>query len=755
MKRVPVTQASYKKIGGAQNSKGVPNSGVKVGKPDKEKFKAASYLGWGRFGENFGRPSMIGASSTFYNNSYMSGGHTGGLGDVPPYIAMLNEANGGVMYYPATLKEKFEFYRFFYRFSPFVRAAVNLNTDLPMSRLQLRMPKMEDKEKSQRIQKFYESMMEEIHLFDKLHSMLFENNILGNCVVFIQYSEKKKRWDKMTILPPEEVTIAKYPMSDEKMIQYRPELLISVMAKYDFPLDSYENYVTYVKSLPEQDQKILRDVSYDLVKQLRDNNNILPFDSDPYHGDGDDKIGSFAYHFTEKRHEYQDWGVSPLECVLVPLLQQTHYQYTQVSLSSRNMTPRNVVTAQGISNEALDDLRDQVDQSMLSPDYSIVTNFNIDWNQIGAENRLIDLQRENEVIENQLFAGLGVTREILTGEGLYSGNKITVEIMNTKYMIIRERLKNFVEEYLFKPVALQNGFYEDDEDGNRTWLYPKLGFTRLTIRDNQEVFDQLFQLYQKGSLPIGVILDIFNINSDDVDEELRKDMFTVKDATYNEMLRQVYTDLGTKIVESTDLAKQMAESITGPLGNKLKYSGEDADSEGGDEFGGDEGGGMDEFSEEGSGEEMPELPGEEPAGEEETTEEAGPGEEGTPEEEAPAGEAGEAPSQSGDEAAKSYLDRIKKEKGESPAGNEEAVKSYLDGIRKERGGDEDAKAKDYIRKVTGDHGDEHAKRYLDKVLSESGKESEDRRVMKYLNSFLGDNGDEGDVSEEAQSAGLG
>jgi hypothetical protein len=143
--------------------------------------------------------------------------------------------------------------------------------------------------------------------------------------------------------------------------------------------------------------------------------------------------------------------------------------------------------------------------------------------------------------------------------------------------VIREMLQKFVEENLFKPVALQNGFFHDDEDGNRTWYYPKLGFTRLTIRDNQEVFDALFQLYQKGSLPVGMILDIFNINSDEVDEELKKDMFTVKDATYNEMLRNIYTALGDKVAESTDLAKQIAESITGPLGRKLKYIGEDAE----------------------------------------------------------------------------------------------------------------------------------------------------------------------------------
>ena len=428
----------------------------------------------------------------------------------------------------------------------------------------------------------------------------------------------------------------------------------------------------------------------------------------------------------------------------MPLLQQTHYQYTQLSLSSRNMTPRNVVTAEGISEDALNDLREQVDQSMLSPDYSVVTNFSIQWDQIGAENRLIDLSRENEVIENELFAGLGVTREILTGEGLYSGNKISVEILNTKYLIIRERLQNFVEEYLFKPVALQNGFYEDDEDGNRTWFYPTLGFTRLTIRDNQEVFDQLFQLYQKGSVPIGMILDIFNINSEDVDEELRKDLFTVRDATFNEMLRQVYNSLGDKIAENTDLAKQIAESLLGPEGKKLKYTGEDADEEeSGDEGGGDDAGGGDEGSPGGLGIDEGGMEEEEqPAGEGENMEEeesSEPGEGEKPEEDT--GKVEEYISQFRGEGspgdAAGYVERFR---------NEANARKYLEGIR------ENENARKYIeRQVRHDNGngdENEAREYLDRVLNE------DENVKRYLGNFLGDIDGGDDYSDESQSAGL-
>lgn len=701
MKRIPVTQASYKKINSSGSSpKGIPNSGIKVGKPDKSKEKQASYLGWGGFG-GFGRPTMIGASSTFYNNTYMNGGRSGGMGDVPPFIALMNEMNGGVLYYPTTLKEKYEFYRYYYRSDPYVKAATDMNTDLPLSRLLLRMPKMEDKKRAKKIQRFYENMIDELHLYDKLHSLLFEQNIIGNAYCFVQYSEEKKRWDKLTILPPEEVNVANYPLSDIKQIQYRPEQLISTVMKYNLNVESYEKYLESVEQLSEEDQAVLQDVSYEFVKQIKEHNGVLKFDTDPYHGDGDDKIGSFVFHFAHKRHEYQDLGVSPLECIMTSLLQKTHYMFTQLSLASRNMTPRNLIVADKITAEALDDLRDQVDQSMLSPDYSIVTNYQVQWEQIGADNRLIDLQRENEVIENQLFAGLGVTRELLTGEGMYSGNKISIEILNTKYLLVREMLQRFVEESLFRPVALQNGFYEDDEDGNRMWFYPKLGFTRLTIRDNQEVFDQLFQLYQKGSLPIGMILDIFNINSDDVDEELKKDLFTVKDATYNEMLRQAYSSMGDKLIENTDLVKQVAESIVGPTGKKLKYTGEDAGEggEGGDEslgLGGDEDSGGEEeggFSLDNLGEEG----GEEPATD---------GDDGF----------------SLDDAVDNGKEKPAEESdsGEDSESTDDKVKDYIDSFKNEEDNGADSSAREYLDNIVGDSSDENAEKYIDSFLGNGG-----------------------------------
>ena len=216
----------------------------------------------------------------------------------------------------------------------------------------------------------------------------------------------------------------------------------------------------------------------------------------------------------------------------------------------------------------------------------------------------------------------------------------------------------------------------------------------------------MFQLYQKGSLPIGMILDIFNINSDDVDEELKKDLFTVKDATYNEMLRQAYSSMGDKLIENTDLVKQVAESIVGPTGKKLKYTGEDAGEEG---EGGDEsfglGGNEDSGGEEEGGFSLDNLGNE---GDEEPVSD---GEDGFSLDDA-VGKGTEKPADESDS-------------GEGSESTDDKVKDYIDNFKNEEDNGADSSAREYLDNIVGDSSDENAEKYIDSFLGNgSGRERE-------------------------------
>ena len=77
-----------------------------------------------------------------YRTSYAYGlGGRSGTYDVPRYFVQMNEQNGGILYWPTTLKEKYSWYRYWARTDPYIGRALELLSDLPMSKLTLTMQK--------------------------------------------------------------------------------------------------------------------------------------------------------------------------------------------------------------------------------------------------------------------------------------------------------------------------------------------------------------------------------------------------------------------------------------------------------------------------------------------------------------------------------------------------------------------------------------------------------------------------------------
>lgn len=462
----------------------------------------------------------------------------------------------------------------------YIGRALELLSDLPMSKLTLNMPKMAEdkKELSEEILAFFTYQLEVINAFELCQNILWEMNMIGNVYIFHEWDDKKMMWSRAVMLPPEEVYVFQYPFTENKRVEYRPQRLISLIkAQGEGDSSSGTPKGDYDRS--EMNEKIVEGVPHELQEMVRKEGCIV-MDTDP-------STGSFVHHVARRRSPYHDLGASVLERVLVPMLQKEHYRYTQLSLASRNMTPKNLITAPGLMPSELDELRTQVDLSYMDPEYSVITNYEVTWQQIGVQDRMLDFSREYEQIENQVFSALGVTRELLTGEGQFSGTKITVEILNTMFLLTREVLRNYIEKQLFIPICEAHGWFEEDKNGAKKYFYPQLGFNRLTIRDNAEVFDSLFQLYSKGSLPVEVIYELFNLNAEEMHNKLLAGMFTAKDSTFNRMTEEVNTEVGRSIVQQTDVVEKVSKYLG------LKFKG--PPDEGGGEAGGvQEGGGGDQ-----------------------------------------------------------------------------------------------------------------------------------------------------------------
>lgn len=492
---------------------------------------------------------------------------------------------------PQSEREKRELLRFWYTTHPIIGAAIDFHTDVPMSKIRLAAPKGKDIRRNKQILNFFERLSRRVRLFQVLYDVTHEYWLHGNVFIFCEdhdlssdipsefmsdmdrpvesdeeaesdvdvdkiRSERSKSiqkfvedeyqgWQRLQILPPEQVKLEIFQYTNRVQMELIP---------------SEKDRLAVMKA-QEQNDPDAKKIADDIPEQIRDNllnGQPIPLNTTPY---DDFLCSSFCYHLAHKRSPYDDRGVSILERCLRTLLYQDKLRQAQTSIASRAMTPKRIIWGDKMSQPDVDDLRDQIDQALVDPDFTIITNFEIHWDEVGARDRLLDLSTEYEITNKLLFIGLRITESMLTGESTYSGERIHLDVMNTMYLLYRETLADFVEQFLFAPVAEKKGFWEEDEYGNKVLLFPRLQFTRLALRDNTEMQDFMFNLYQKGSMPIDYIYELLNIDSEDAHLLLQRDMFTPKDSVFNEAIRAMYGRIGEDMATKTNALDKIAKNV--------------------------------------------------------------------------------------------------------------------------------------------------------------------------------------------------
>lgn len=498
---------------------------------------------------------------------------------------------------PQSLREQRELHRHYYKTDPLVAQAIDLHTELPMSKVILAKPKPSVAPPGFRSPEHYgdfildrfKRMCSRIKLFQRLITASRQYWLDGNVYLFAEdstvevpygvghervrqktsvlndegvgeeveeeveverpdresrelsyYQKHYKGWERLTILPIDQIKLTTYPFSNDKVkIELIPsdrERELVERAKYD------ENAEEMLQHWPAE------------VRRCVEEGRTIPLGTDP-------DEGSFCYHLAARRNAGEELGESLLSRCMRTLTYREKLRQAQTLIADRAMTPRRLVWAEGLDDAQTDDLREQVDLALVDPDYSVVTNYEVRWEEMSARDRLLDLSSEYDITDKQLYAGLGVTESLLNGESTFAGDRVKLEVINTRYLLFREIIQEYVEEYLFKPVARRMGFVELDEWGQEVVLYPSLRFSRLALRDSQDTYDALFNLYQKGSLPIDLILDLFNIDPADAREKIERDAFTVNDSTFNEVFRSLYSEIGRELVNRSNAMEKVIEYL--------------------------------------------------------------------------------------------------------------------------------------------------------------------------------------------------
>ncbi len=536
--------------------------GITVGKP--RKIITSAMRSKSAFGGGGGGGTMMGSGGNFYSP----------------------ELSTDFLELPQSDDEKRNFLRFFYDNDPFVGQAIDLLDELPLSKVRLRKPAAQNEEIAKASLRFCEGWAKRIGLLHRLMEISHEWNLLGEAHIFaedtspdmpddikfevirevtaegeiVERSEKRKDahersikwlkknykgWSALRCLPPEQIHMETFPFTDEKLVELMPDSKTKAV-------------INRAQSGDPHAQRIVNSMPRDIVEAISEGRNI-PLNTDP-------EAGSFYYYMARKKSQYEPRGKSILQRCMRTLVFRDKVRQSMTSIASRHMTPYRLIYAEDMNAEQTEDLREQVDLALQDPDFSIITNFQVTWEEMGADQRLPDWSWVYDFTDRQMYAGLGVTESLLSGESSYSGDRLNLEVINTRFMLMRETLQELVEGQFFAPMCARMGFVEEDEDGNLQVIVPHLSFTRLSFRDNTETFDALWNLYTKGSLDLDTILEHLNLDPTTVREKLQADFGTFQDATFNEMLRGLYSRIGDSLAENSDMAEKMAEYL------KLKFN---------------------------------------------------------------------------------------------------------------------------------------------------------------------------------------
>ena len=89
---------------------------------------------------------------------------------------------------PQSQDEQRNYFRFFYRTDPFVGQAVDLHTELPLSKIRLGLPRSRNRDMANEALRFCEKWSRRTGLLHRLIEILHEYNLLGEVFVFCEDS---------------------------------------------------------------------------------------------------------------------------------------------------------------------------------------------------------------------------------------------------------------------------------------------------------------------------------------------------------------------------------------------------------------------------------------------------------------------------------------------------------------------------------------------------------------------------------------
>ena len=406
---------------------------------------------------------------------------------------------------PSKRLEIYQWSRFFYENEPKVASAMDFYSYFPMN-------DYEHECKDRKVKKHFDKLKKRLSLSKWCRLMSHEIHLLGDCFPFIEIScehcggqgsigeevceHEGGTVRRVVILNPDYVEVYTSPMNPDPVVAMRPDEELINMVQKKTP--GYEKLAPAVRALVSSGKPI-----------RLDNRNVS--------------------HLKYGESGYSPYGVGMVRRLFPILSYKTKLMVAQWIVAERLIVPIKIVKVGTEDRPAgpadIAAVQSQLAQTANDPNLTIVTHhaFELEW--YGAAGKVLTLSNEFDFINQEVLDGMMINNALLNGEGPnFSNAAVGIEAMIERLETFRREMSRWIEEKIYLPEAIRQGFIDEDEEGEEIeYIYPKVKWNSMHLRDQQQSRTFLLQLYEKGLLSAQTVLEAFDLDPDQEIERKRYD----------------------------------------------------------------------------------------------------------------------------------------------------------------------------------------------------------------------------------------
>jgi very-short-patch-repair endonuclease/intein/homing endonuclease len=365
--------------------------------------------------------------------------------------------------------------------------------------------------KDVKVKKYFDKLKRKLDITKWLRLMSHEIHLLGDCFPFIEVSCEECGGEgrigdeicnhpggsarRLVILNPDFVEVYSNPLNPEAIIALKPDEELINMVHRRTP------------GLERLSPRVISLISAGKPIRL-DNRNVS--------------------HLKYGECGYSKYGIGMVRRLFPILSYKTKLMVAQWIVAERLIIPIKVVKVGSDERPAgpadIAAVQEQLAQTANDPNLTIVTHhaFDIEW--IGSSGRVLTLSNEFELINQEILDGMMINNALLNGEGPnFSSAAVGIEAMIERLETFRSELGNWVEQKIYLPEAQRQGFIAKDKDSEEDeYIYPKVKWNPMHLRDQQQNRQFVLQLYEKGLLSAQTVLEAFDF---DPDQEIERKRF--------------------------------------------------------------------------------------------------------------------------------------------------------------------------------------------------------------------------------------